>query len=82
MKRVVDRAGLPETNRNKHKRRLTGTLSLRSAAADKPWMANLDRPPRRRKLKAPATAGTVARAATSKAAEIEAHLTGNGRAAQ
>lgn len=56
--------GQEESGEIKYKARLTGTLSLRFSAACREQMANQIAPPKRRKIKAPASAATETGAKT------------------
>jgi hypothetical protein len=79
--RVVDRAVLARINEINRIKRLTGTLSLRNTAADKKRMApRYSDPPAQ--IKAPAKAGTDARANLSIAADRQGDPTRIGESAQ
>ena len=70
--RMAHPTGVQETGGINGKRRLTGTLSPKGNRAVTWPMANPDQPPKRRKIKAPAPAGTEARAAKTQAAKLQA----------
>lgn len=76
------RRGHEQFNEISRKERLTGTLRLRFSADYKPLLSNLLDLPRRRKMKAPAPAGTGARAELSMRADKQVGYTALGEAAQ
>ena len=74
--------GVQLDNENKHKKRLTGTLSAKGIRWV-PWlMANLDPPPRRQEKAAAELEVTAAAQTKCSLATGEGNLTGIGRAAQ
>jgi hypothetical protein len=78
----MPREGMNKREDSDRLRRLTGTLSPRFSAGYTFPLSNLLAAPPGLKRKAPAKAGTNARANHSIAADWQAHLTGDGRAPQ